>query len=74
MRTKNPKFTEEHICPVCGQPFVKTEEHCYIAKGDYTCSWHCFLKVVKESEVIKRMKREQEVDKPKRGRPRKNEC
>ena len=37
------KLGEELICPVCGAIFEATDDTRYIIKGDYTCSWKCFL-------------------------------
>ena len=39
--------TEKLTCPVCGKQFVKTEDHKYIVREGYTCSWKCFLERVK---------------------------
>lgn len=41
---------ETLICPVCGKSFPPDDDTKYIASGGYTCSWKCFLTVVKRGE------------------------
>lgn len=41
------------ICPICGKSFVQTEEHKYIVREGFTCSWKCFLERVKEVDEKK---------------------
>ena len=51
---------EKLICPVCGKTFEPDYDTKYIASGGYTCSWNCFLTVVKRGEAKKKEK-EQEL-------------
>ena len=44
------------ICPVCGKEFKPNDDTKYIAAGGYTCSWKCFLTVVKQREEEKQNK------------------
>lgn len=41
-------------CPVCQKEFKPNEDTKYIAAGGYTCSWKCFLTVVKQREEKKK--------------------
>ena len=34
-------------CPVCGKEFKPNDDTKYIVTGGHTCSWECFLTVVK---------------------------
>ena len=49
-------FSQEEalICPVCGKSFPPDDDTKYIASGGYTCSWDCFLTVVKRGESKKK--------------------
>ena len=40
-------------CPVCQKEFKPNDDTKYIAAGGYTCSWKCFLTVVKQREEEK---------------------
>lgn len=40
-------------CPVCNKEFKPTNDTKYIASGGYTCSWNCFLTVIKKREEEK---------------------
>lgn len=37
-------------CPVCRKEFELNSDTKYIAAGGYTCSWECFLTVVKKQK------------------------
>ena len=52
---RRPKVTSEEsfVCPVCKKEFFKTEDSKYLINKDYTCSWDCFLRWVKEKEERK---------------------
>lgn len=74
---------EKLICPVCGKTFEPDYDTKYIASGGYTCSWNCFLTVVKRGEAKKKeleskneqteIKPENKVENPeKKTRKRKN--
>ena len=41
------------VCPVCSKKFKPNEDTKYIAAGGYTCSWKCFLTVIKRHEEEK---------------------
>lgn len=41
--------SKEIACPICGKQFVKTEDHKYIVREGYVCSWSCFKKRVCEN-------------------------
>ena len=49
--SKYAEIGETVICPICGKEFKRTPEHAYIASGNYTCSWQCFLKKIKEEKL-----------------------
>ncbi len=49
------KITEDNIdstliCPVCGKRFLPGDDTKYLIGKEYTCSWDCFLKKVKEKK------------------------
>ncbi len=49
------KITEDNIdstliCPVCGKRFLPGDDTKYLIGKEYTCSWDCFLKIVKEKD------------------------
>lgn len=44
------------VCPVCEKEFKPNDDTKYIAAGGYTCSWKCFLTVVKQREEEKKRK------------------
>lgn len=50
----NKTKTEKLTCPICGKQFVKTEDHKYIVREGYTCSWKCFIKRVREKSEHKK--------------------
>ena len=53
LRGRPKKITEDNIndtliCPVCGKRFLPNDDSKYLIGKEYTCSWDCFLKKVKE--------------------------
>lgn len=36
-------------CPICGKEFKPDDDTVYMFGRNYTCSWACFIKGVKES-------------------------
>ena len=45
---KKDTLTQEQLtCPVCGKSFNKNDDTKYMVYREYTCSWKCFLKEVK---------------------------
>ena len=53
LRGRTKKITEDNInntliCPVCGKRFLPNDDSKYLIGKEYTCSWDCFLKKVKE--------------------------
>ena len=52
---------ENLICPVCGKSFPPDDDTKYIASGGYTCSWDCFLTVVKRDESKRKEKESEKV-------------
>lgn len=54
-------YGDNYVCPVCNKTFKFTEEHKYIAKNSFTCSWECFLIEARSHPVInKKNKKEKE--------------
>jgi hypothetical protein len=50
------KIRDAAVCPVCGKTFKITEDTCHLIRGEYTCSWKCFLDEVKRREAEKKSK------------------
>ena len=50
------KIGDAAVCPVCGKTFKITEDTCHLIRGEYTCSWECFLDEVKRREAEKKSK------------------
>ena len=53
LRGRPKKITEDNInntliCPVCDKRFLPNDDSKYLIGKEYTCSWDCFLKKVKE--------------------------
>lgn len=53
LRGRPKKITEDNInntliCPACGKRFLPNDDSKYLIGKEYTCSWDCFLKKVKE--------------------------
>ena len=51
-------------CPVCKKQYKVNSDTLYIIKGGYTCSWNCFLKVIKEKSQQKESYSTENVNKP----------
>lgn len=49
----NRKIGDIVTCPICKNKFKLTENHKFIRKNDFVCSWYCFIdKPQKHTESV----------------------